>query len=102
MEALFAEGFPPFITADQEVKRHIGRVRELFAALDIVLVDGSGEPAATGWGVPIAWSGGVDDLPSSFADVRRRTVARHRSGPADAKAPVPLVSHRRLRLVDAC
>lgn len=79
MEALFAEGFPAFITADREVKKHIGRVRELFAALDIMLVDGD-EPVATGWGVPIAWTGDVEDLPVSFADILRRAVEAHDRG----------------------
>lgn len=82
MDALFAEGFPPFITADHEVKKHIGRVRELFPHMDIVLVDEAGEPAATGWGVAIAWSGEVEDLPSSFADVLRRAVETHDRGAA--------------------
>ncbi|MEO7744675.1 MAG: hypothetical protein ABIV05_00450 [Actinomycetota bacterium] len=79
MGALFAEGFPPFITADQEVKRYIGHVREHFPHLDIMLVDADGEPAATGWGVPLAWSGQADDLPSSFADVLRLAVEAHES-----------------------
>jgi GNAT superfamily N-acetyltransferase len=74
MDALFAEGFPAFIAADQEVKRHIGRVRELFEALDIILVDEDDEPVATGWGVPISWSGEVAELPTSFADCLRRAV----------------------------
>ncbi len=79
MAVLFAEGFPPFITADQEVKRWIRRVREYFTRLDVVLVDADGEPAATGWGVPLAWSGRAEDLPSSFADVLRRSVETHES-----------------------
>jgi hypothetical protein len=64
MDALFAEGFPAFIAADQEVERYIGRVRGLFEALDIILVDEDDEPVATGWGVPISWSGEVAELPT--------------------------------------
>jgi GNAT superfamily N-acetyltransferase len=75
MDELFAEGFPPFITADLEVKRYIGRVRDAFPHLDIMLVSAAGEPVATGWGVPIRWNEDVDDLPSSFADVLGRAVA---------------------------
>jgi hypothetical protein len=36
---LFAEGWPKFITADQEVKKFIGRAREYFPALEIALLD---------------------------------------------------------------
>ena len=68
MEALFAEGFPAFITADQEAKRYIGRVREWFQRLNIVLVADGDTPVATGWGVPIRWSGDLDDLPSGYTD----------------------------------
>ncbi len=77
LEALFAEGFPNFITADREVKKYIGRVRECFPQLDVMLVDESDEPVATGWGVPISWSEETDDLPTSFADVLCRSVEIH-------------------------
>jgi len=83
LEALFADGFPAFITADHEVKKYIARVREYFPHLDVMLVDEAEEPAATGWGVPISWSDTVQDLPTSFADVLRRAVEIHESG-ADA------------------
>ncbi len=78
-EGLFAEGFPAFITADHEVKKHIGRVRELFGDLDVMLVEDD-EPAATGWGVPVTWTGSPEDLPTSFADVLRRSVGDHDEG----------------------
>jgi GNAT superfamily N-acetyltransferase len=81
LDALFAEGFPPFITADMAVKPWIGRVREFFAHLDIVLND-DGQPVATGWGVPIAWDGRLEDLPESFAEILRRAVALHEAGAA--------------------
>jgi len=80
MEALFAEGFPKFITADLAVKECIGRVRDYFPHLDVMLVDESDKPVATGWGVPISWLGDVADLPSSFADVLRRAIEVHDSG----------------------
>jgi len=79
MEALFAAGFPAFITADLEVKRYLPRVREYFPQLDVVLVDEDERPAATGWGVPVSWTGDVADLPTSFADVLRRAVEVHES-----------------------
>jgi len=80
MKALFAEGFPAFITADQEAKGYIGRVREWFPHLNIVLVAQGETPVATGWGVPIRWSGDVADLPSGYTDATRRAVALHEAG----------------------
>jgi GNAT superfamily N-acetyltransferase len=74
MNALFAEGFPAFITGDQEVKQHIGHVRELFGEYNIMLVDDDGEPEATGWGVPISWSSEIRDLPETFARVLERSL----------------------------
>lgn len=38
LQALFAEGFPQFILADQDAKKLIGPVRDTFARLHIVLV----------------------------------------------------------------
>ena len=82
LDGLFADGFPPFATADLEVKRYIGRVRQYFPHLDVVLVDRAGKPAAAGWGVPVPWDGEVTDLPGSFADVLRRAVEAHEAGTA--------------------
>jgi hypothetical protein len=84
LEGLFAEGFPAFITADQEVKNYIHRVRTYFPQLDIMLIDDDREPVATGWGVPITWNSHVSDLPTSFADILRRAVTLHEADqPAD-------------------
>jgi GNAT superfamily N-acetyltransferase len=75
LEALFAEGFPAFITADQDAKALIGPVRDSFADLDIALVVDGDTPVAAGWGVPIRWTGSVGDLPSGYTDALRRAVA---------------------------
>ncbi|MGX1095431.1 hypothetical protein RKD47_006112 [Streptomyces albogriseolus] len=53
LKELFGEGFPEFVTADRLVKNYIGRVREFFADLDLMLVDEDGVPVASGWGVPV-------------------------------------------------
>jgi GNAT superfamily N-acetyltransferase len=82
MDGLFAEGFPAFITADPEVRKYIGRVRAHFPHLDVILVGEDGEPAATGWGVPIPWDDDAAGLPTSFADVLRVAVEAHESGAA--------------------
>ncbi len=50
MDQLFGDGWPDFITADQLVKRYIGAVRELFADLELVLLDPSDVLVAAGWG----------------------------------------------------
>lgn len=57
LKELFGEGFPEFVTADRLVKNYIGRVREFFADLDLMLVDEDGVPVASGWGVPVRWDG---------------------------------------------
>ena len=57
LEPLFGGAFPGFITADQGVKEYIGRVRAWFPELNIILIDAGDVPVATGWGVPIRWSG---------------------------------------------
>jgi GNAT superfamily N-acetyltransferase len=80
LTALFAEGFPQFILADQEAKSLIGPVRDSFAALDIALVDGRKVPVAAGWGVPICWDGSVADLPGGYTDSLRRAVGVHTDG----------------------
>ncbi|HVA54156.1 MAG TPA: hypothetical protein VNF05_11670 [Acidimicrobiales bacterium] len=77
MEALFAEGFPEFISGDKEVKKYIGRVRESFREYDLILTDEDDQLAATGWGVPVTWSGEVSELPSTFAGALRRAVEVH-------------------------
>ncbi|MGM9470131.1 hypothetical protein [Streptomyces murinus] len=57
LEELFGEGFPEFIGADRLVERYIGRIREWFAELNLVLVDERGVPVAAGWGIPVRWDG---------------------------------------------
>jgi hypothetical protein len=74
MEALFAEGFPVFISGDKEVPKYIERVRASFQEYDLILTNEDDQLVATGWGVPIIWSGEVSELPSSFADVLRQSI----------------------------
>lgn len=80
LNPLFDGAFPAFITADQEAKKYIGRVREWFTDLDIMLVDEDGGPAATGWGVPVRWNGTIDDLPAGYTDTTRRAVEGRERG----------------------
>jgi hypothetical protein len=77
MERLFADGFPEFITADKLIKRYIGRVREWFTDQDLILLAGDDVPVATGWGVPLRWSGEIADLPTGYTDSIVRAVDGH-------------------------
>ncbi|GAB1688798.1 hypothetical protein [Krasilnikovia sp. M28-CT-15] len=77
---LFADGWPAWIAADQEVKKYIGRVQELFAELELVLLDPADEIVAMGWAVPLCWNGDPGDLPAGYTDSLRRTLADHDAG----------------------
>jgi hypothetical protein len=80
LEPLFGGAFPAFITADQVAKKYIGRVREWFPDLNIILIDEDDVPVATGWGVPIRWNGQVADLPAGYTDTLRRAVESRERG----------------------
>ncbi len=82
LKELLSEGFPEFITADRLVKQYIGRVREFFADLDLMLVDEDGVPVASGWGVPIRWDGRSETLPSGYTEALVRAVEGHERGVA--------------------
>jgi GNAT superfamily N-acetyltransferase len=82
MARLFADGWPAFITADQEVKRHIGFIREVFADLELVLLDDDDVIVAAGWAVPIRWNGDPADLPAGYTETLGRAVADHEQGSA--------------------
>lgn len=84
LASLFADGFPEFIVGDVAVHAIIPRIRESFPAFDITLVDRDLEPAATGWRVPLAWSGETSALPPTFAEVLGRSLDLfHQGGAAD-------------------
>ncbi len=80
LEPMFADAFPPFISADPVAAVYIGRVRQWFGEFDVMLLDDQDQPAATGWGVPIRWTGELTDLPSGYTDTTRRAVELHERG----------------------
>ncbi|MFD6491716.1 hypothetical protein ACFV99_05095 [Streptomyces sp. NPDC059944] len=82
MRELFSEGFPEFITADRQAKQYIGRIREWFADLDLMLVDDHGTPVAAGWGVPIRWDGRTETLPTGYTQATIRAVEGREQGMA--------------------
>lgn len=79
---MFSEGFPAFIVADKLAKQYIGRVREMFADLNLLLLDEHETPVATGWAIPIRWDGTVGDLPSGYTDATIRAVRGRERGVA--------------------
>lgn len=80
LEPLFDGAFPAFIAADQVAAAYIGRVRDWFAEFNVILLDDDHSPAATGWGVPIRWSGELHDLPTGYTDTTRRAVEDRKAG----------------------
>jgi len=79
MTRLFTGGWPEFIFHDQETERYLGRVRELFSDLELVLLDDE-EIVAAGWAVPLRWNGRINDLPTGYSDSLARAVAVHDAG----------------------
>jgi GNAT superfamily N-acetyltransferase len=79
IDLLFADGWPTFITADHEVKKYIGRAREYFPALELALLHDE-FLVASGWAVPIKWSGDPVHLPSGYTDALARAVIDHEKG----------------------
>lgn len=80
LEPLFGRAFPAFIAADPVATAYIARVRKWFAEFNITLLDEDERPAATGWGVPIRWSGELHDLPTGYTDTTRRAVEDRQAG----------------------
>ncbi|GLY22893.1 hypothetical protein [Micromonospora sp. NBRC 101691] len=77
--AVFRERWPEFVFHDETPRKYLGRVRQYFSCFDIMVLDHDAV-AAGGWGVPIPWSGEVDDLPSGYDDTLVRAVQAHEAG----------------------
>ncbi|MGA8846787.1 MAG: hypothetical protein WB471_09270 [Nocardioides sp.] len=75
-EAAFRERWPEFIFHDPVPPVYLPRVQEYFADYDVLLLD-HGRVVAGGWGVPFAWSGDPDDLPSGYDAALVRAVEDH-------------------------
>jgi GNAT superfamily N-acetyltransferase len=80
LDQLFGAGFPAFITADQEAKAYVGRIREWFAEWNIIMAEEGQVPVATGWAVPIRWDGELASLPTGYTDTLRRAVEGRQGG----------------------
>jgi hypothetical protein len=77
---VFRERWPEFVFHDDVPRRYLGRVEEHFAHYDVMVLDNGGDVVAGGWGVPLAWSGDVDDLPSGYDDALVRAVEGREAG----------------------
>lgn len=77
---LFASGWPAFIGADRVVEAHIGDVRERFADLELVALDGDDVLVGAVWGVPIRWNGNPGQLPAGYTGAVMESVAGHDRG----------------------
>ncbi len=78
--AAFKERWPEFIFHDDVSKRHIERVGHYFGRFDILVLDDDGAVMAGGWGVPMAWDGTVEDLPTGYDGALVRAVEGHEAG----------------------
>ncbi|MEV8518051.1 hypothetical protein [Dactylosporangium sp. NPDC051484] len=76
---VFRERWPEFVFHDDVPNRYMGRVEEYFARYDVMVLDG-GLVVAGGWGVPMAWDGSADDLPSGYDDALIRAVDGREAG----------------------
>lgn len=77
--AVFRERWPEFIFHDEVPEKYMGRIKEYFGRFDIMVLDHDAVVAG-GWGVPIPWSGAVDDLPSGYDDALVRAVEAWEAG----------------------
>ncbi|MEV4532813.1 hypothetical protein AB0J82_03170 [Asanoa sp. NPDC049518] len=77
---VFRERWPEFIFHDEVPKQYLDRVERFFSRYDIMVLDDDGAVVAGGWGVPLAWSGKLEDLPDGYDDTMVRAVEGHEAG----------------------
>ncbi|GAB3614797.1 hypothetical protein [Humibacter ginsengisoli] len=85
LEHLLAQGWPSFISADAVAAEYLPRVRECFADLELLALEGDRYVGA-GWAVPIEWDGHIESLPEGYSDSLRRSME-----PTTARAANTLV-----------
>lgn len=79
LAALFGDGWPAFIDSDLLAAQHLPAVRTTFGGLEVALVQ-DGVLVGAGWGVPLAWNGARDQLPSGYSESLARAVSDHQGG----------------------
>ncbi|GAA1848765.1 hypothetical protein [Asanoa iriomotensis] len=77
---VFRERWPEFIFHDDVPKKYLARVEEFFSRYDVMVLDDDGAVVAGGWGVPLAWNGEIEDLPTGYDDAMVRAVEGREAG----------------------
>jgi hypothetical protein len=80
VEQLHAKGWAKFMLFDEVASQYFGELSKLFPQFQFVLEDENGVAIACGNSVPFYWDGTVDNLPTGWDDVLRRSVEEHRKG----------------------
>jgi hypothetical protein len=78
--AAFGAGWPRFVFHDAVALRLMPTVEQAFAELSLAVVEDDDRVLAGGWGVPLAWTGKVDDLPEGWDGALERAVANREQG----------------------
>jgi len=73
----FGPGWPKFVFEDELARRLMPIAERLFGSLSLVLLDDEDAIIAGGWGVPIPWSGQIDDLPGGWDGALELAVEAH-------------------------
>jgi hypothetical protein len=77
----FRVKWPEFIFHDPVSRQYIDRVEKYFPSFDVLLLD-EGRVIAGGWGVPMRWDGGLDNLPDGYDGALVRSIEGHEAGDA--------------------
>lgn len=76
----FGAGWPKFIFHDAVAQRLMPIVEQAFAEFSLAIVEDDDCIVAGGWGVPLAWTGEVDDLPNGWDGALERAVEGRKQG----------------------
>ena len=104
MHGLFSDGFPAFVTADQEVKKYIDHAGTYSRVLNcsglcpdtFVIMAAHVHPGRRGQGIATAALSALRDLAGG-----RGWAPGDRAGAADPEVEVPAHLHRQVRCLDA-
>lgn len=76
----FGAGWPKFIFRDAVALRLMPTVEQAFAEFSLAIVEDDWRIVAGGWGVPLAWTGEVDDLPAGWDGALKCAVDTREQG----------------------
>jgi GNAT superfamily N-acetyltransferase len=78
--APFGAGWPKFIFHDAVALRLMPTAEQAFAEYSLAIVEDDDRIIAGGWGVPLSWTGEVDDLPDGWDGALERAVETREQG----------------------